>query len=297
MAFTDTAAFQVQENLKSLFSLVQDIEKERMNNEMMINNITKTHDKVTSDGKITPYYQQKLKGLYSNAIIEAEKEEEAIRTALHKINEIRTIRHERRLMARNTGNKDTFRRGAHMKMLQVSAQTLPLWVSKIGEKPPPLCAAIPAEPNYIAKSGDMVAALVKSAEQEEEENWILAEVVLYNSALSKYEVDDIDEVQKERHTLSRRRVIPLPLMRANPETEPEALFPKGSVVMALYPQTTCFYKAVVNQLPVTAQDDYEVLFEDSSYDEGFAPPLPVAQRYVIMYKDHKKSTKFSSFMS
>ncbi len=38
-----------------------------------------------------------------------------------------------------------------MKMLQISAQTLPLWVSKIGEKPPPLCAAVPAEPNYIAK--------------------------------------------------------------------------------------------------------------------------------------------------
>lgn len=73
----------------------------------------------------------------------------------------------------------------------------------------------------------MVAALVKGI--EEEENWILAEVVLYNSQTNKYEVDDIDEVQKERHTLSRRRVIPLPLMRANPETEEEALFPKGSV--------------------------------------------------------------------
>lgn len=67
--------------------------------------------------------------------------------------------------------------------------------------------------------------------------------------------------------------------------------------MALYPQTTCFYKAIVNQLPFTAQDDYEVLFEDSSYDDGFAPPLPVAQRYVIAYKDHKKSAKFSSLVS
>lgn len=73
----------------------------------------------------------------------------------------------------------------------------------------------------------MVAALVKGI--EEEENWILAEVVLFNSQSNKYEVDDIDEVQKERHTLIRQRVIPLPLMRANPETEPEALFPEGSV--------------------------------------------------------------------
>lgn len=38
-----------------------------------------------------------------------------------------------------------------MKLLQISAQTLPLWISKIGEKPPPLCGCMPPEPNYIAK--------------------------------------------------------------------------------------------------------------------------------------------------
>jgi len=38
-----------------------------------------------------------------------------------------------------------------MKMLQSSAQTLPLWVGKLGEKAPPLCGAVPAEPTYIAK--------------------------------------------------------------------------------------------------------------------------------------------------
>lgn len=38
-----------------------------------------------------------------------------------------------------------------MKMLSSSAQTLPLYVSKIGEKPPPLCGAVPADPNYVAK--------------------------------------------------------------------------------------------------------------------------------------------------
>ena len=61
-----------------------------------------------------------------------------------------------------------------------------------------------------------------------DENWILAEVVQYMPSSGRYEVDDIDEEQKERHTLSRRRVIPLPLMRANPETDPEALFPKDA---------------------------------------------------------------------
>ena len=44
----------------------------------------------------------------------------------------------------------------------------------------------------------------------------------------RYEVDDIDEEQKERHTLSRRKVIPLPTRRACPETNPEALYEPGT---------------------------------------------------------------------
>lgn len=60
-------------------------------------------------------------------------------------------------------------------------------------------------------------------------------------------------------------------------------------VMALYPQTTCFYKAVVNQLPTIAIEEYEVLFEDGSYADGYSPPLNVAQRYVISIKESKKN--------
>lgn len=65
-------------------------------------------------------------------------------------------------------------------------------------------------------------------------------------------------------------------------------------VMALYPQTTCFYKAIINNLPETATADYELLFEDASYPEGYSPPLLVAQRYVIAFKHTKKSGNTSS---
>lgn len=289
MPFTaDAAAAQIQERLRNVYQLVHDIESQRSRSEHNLNNIVKTHEKVTPEDKVSSYYQQKLKNLYSAAVMDAQQEEEILRKALGKINEIRGIRNERRIQARNAGNKETIRRGALMKMLLSTAQTLPLYVGKApGAKAPPLCGAVPAEPTYIAKMGDMVAALVKGS--EEEENWILAEVVQFNQATNKYEVDDIDEEQKDRHTLSRRRVVPLPLMRANPETDPHALFTKGSVVMALYPQTTCFYKAVVNHLPTTATEEYEVLFEDATYSDGFSPPLNVAQRYVISIKESKKN--------
>ncbi|XP_053664987.1 SAGA-associated factor 29 [Anopheles marshallii] len=282
----EQAMLQVQERLKSLKSLVCEIDTERKRNETNINNVIRL-TKMASEDK-SPALNHKLKTLYKVGLQDALQEETLIRQALSKIQDIRNIRNERRIQARNAGNKETIRRGALMKMLQISAQTLPLFVSKPGEKIPHLCGSIAADSSYIAKPGDMVAALVKS--EEGEENWILAEVVLYVSSTSKYEVDDIDEEQKDRHVLSRRRIVPLPLMRANPETDGQALFPKGTTVMALYPQTTCFYKAIINQLPQTANDEYEVLFEDPTYPDGYSPPLFVAQRYVIAIKQNKKTT-------
>lgn len=289
MAYSfENAALQVQERLKLLNSLVHEIESERVKGEQTLDSISKTHDKINQEGRFTPYNQQKLKGLYNTALNDALQEEELLRQALTKINEIRNICNERRLQARNGGNRETFHRGALMKMLQVSAQTLPLWTGSPDAKAPPLCGAIPADPSYIAKPGDIVAALAKNVEGHED-RWILAEVVSFNTITRKYEVDDIDEEQKLRHTLSRREVVPLPLMRANPETDHYALFQEGAVVMALYPQTTCFYKAIVNQLPTSVLDDYELIFEDSSYPDGYAPPLKVAQRYVIDINERKKS--------
>nr|CAG4636362.1 EOG090X0A1W [Eubosmina coregoni]SVE69942.1 EOG090X0A1W [Eubosmina coregoni] len=284
----DTATQQVQERLKGLYKDCKQIQEEKIRNEPNLSAVIKAHDKLQLEDKISPYQKSKLKGLYSAVVADCQREEDLIREALSKIYEIREIRHERRIRAKQAGSKETIRRGALMKMLLVTAQTLPLWISRQGQQPPPLCGAIPADSTYVAKLGDIVAALVKSTEGDE--NWILAEVVHYLTSSGRYEVDDIDEEQKERHTLSKRRVIPLPLMRANPETDPAALFPKGATVMALYPQTTCFYKAVINQLPQTAQEEYQVLFEDSSYSEGFSPPLMVAQRYVITIaiKEKKK---------
>lgn len=291
MPMTDAIAHQqINDRLLDILKLLHDIETQRNRSEHNLNNIMKTHEKVTPDDKVSLYYQQKLKNLYNAAMTDAQQEEDILRKTLAKINEIRVIRNERRIWARNAGNKETIRRGALMKMLVNTAQTLPLYVGKTpGAKPPPLCGAIPAEPTYIAKMGDMVAVPVKGSSEQDEENWILAEVVQYNPATNKYEVDDIDEEQKDRYTLSRKRVVPLPLMKANPETDPHALFPKGSIVMALYPQTTCFYKAIVSQVPTTVMEEYEILFEDGDYPDGYSPPLKVAQRYVISVKESKKN--------
>ncbi|XP_018007815.1 SAGA-associated factor 29 [Hyalella azteca] len=276
----------LQEHVKVLSKSIIELQATRDKNETTLNSINTLSDKIVAEEKITTNNRNRLKRDYEQALGEVGEELQLVHRALNTVYQIRAIRHDLRIQAKSSGNKETFRRGALMKMLLNCAQTLPVWLGGPADKPPPLSGSVPPESNYIVKVGDMAACLVRGSEGEE--NWILAEISGFNPSTGRYEVEDIDEEQKERHTLSRRRVYPLPLRRANPETNPEALYPEGTIVMALYPQTTCFYKAYVSQPPTLACDDYEVLFEDSSYVDGYSPPLRIAQRYVLPYKDPNK---------
>ena len=113
-----------------------------------------------------------------------------------------------------------------MKMLFNVAKTLPLFVGKTGEKPPPLCGAIPADNSYIASKGTMVAANVKFFEEGKSvNNWILAEVIQFNPITNKYKIDDICEEKLSVHEIQKNKIIPLPLTRADPKRNPEAFYP------------------------------------------------------------------------
>merc|ERR1712137_605793 len=101
--------------------------------------------------------------MYEKGVSDSEKEVTLVKKALNTVYQIRNIRHDLRIQAKNSGNKETIRRGALMKMLLNCAQTLPLWIGNPGEKPPPLCGAVPPEQNYVAKINDMVACLVRGS--------------------------------------------------------------------------------------------------------------------------------------
>lgn len=167
-----------------------------------------------------------------------------------------------------------------MKNLAQAAEMIPLWIGKDKESPPPLVGTNPKAAGYIAASGDMVAAYVKNEGNERNDpnevgdhHWILAEVISYSESSGRYEVDDIDEDEKKKHRIGKGKVIPLPKMRLCPETNPESLFKPGTKVLAVYPQTTCLYNGIIEKQPATNTDEYQILFEDSSYEEGHSPPL------------------------
>ena len=124
-------ASTVQSRLKELFKSIKQVEEVRKNSEQNLQNITATHRRIESEDKLTPANKNKLINYVEEGIKDAEKEEENLRKALDKIYDIRRIRHEIRLAARNAGNKETIRRGALMKMLATSAETIPLWVRNL----------------------------------------------------------------------------------------------------------------------------------------------------------------------
>ncbi|KAL3314902.1 hypothetical protein Ciccas_006467 [Cichlidogyrus casuarinus] len=180
------------------------------------------------------------------------------------------------------------------------------------QSPPPLCGSVQLGKSELIATGHSVAALIPEVnsnadsilDEAPSECWILAEVVSYKNHL--YHVEDVDAGEgKQEYPLSKSKVIPLPKWKANPTTQPEAIFQKGTLVLALYPQTTCFYRALVNEPPRTVVDEYSLYFEDSTYPSGYAPAISIPQRYVIACgpkdeslsssdKKNKKSKRVSS---
>ncbi|KAL1408518.1 hypothetical protein Q8F55_005330 [Vanrija albida] len=92
-----------------------------------------------------------------------------------------------------------------------------------------------------------------AAKSKTEEEWILAMVKkTIGGDKTRYEVQDADDGTK--WVTSLRSIIPLPDREAPPSSSshPSNLedFPRGSKVLALYPDTTSFYQATVVSAPL-----------------------------------------------
>ncbi|CAD6196892.1 unnamed protein product [Caenorhabditis auriculariae] len=173
--------------------------------------------------------------------------------------------------------KNEIKRQALMQLINLQGNTLPLWVNGNEGFPGPFVGAIHISEHKRLEIGDAVAAFSNK-------NWILGEIIGHLPG-GKYEVRDVDEEQqkKAKAIFPRYRLIPLPRFRADPQHDPHALFPLDAIVLALYPQTTCFYKGVVHKVPATPTEDYQVVFEDVSYPTGYSPPMHIPQRYVVPF--------------
>ncbi|SAM01509.1 hypothetical protein [Absidia glauca] len=121
--------------------------------------------------------------------------------------------------------------------------------------------------NRIHSPGTSVAAR-QLKQKDKNEEWILAVVINFYADKNKYQVEDVEQDeygQKQKYMLPPRNVIPVPAptdIHSIPGISP------NQDVLALYPGTTCFYRAIVVHSPPISKDNgpihYSVRFEDDN---------------------------------
>jgi hypothetical protein len=132
---------------------------------------------------------------------------------------------------------------------------------------------------WAARPGEQVAA--KVTRTDENGSWILASVQRFYPDTETYDVQDEDDTSK---------LIRLPwthVMRLSTGTE--ACFHKNTDCMAIFPETTSFYRATVSKSPVWKLErsgtpivkEIIVKFEDDEDTQGHTPHRRVPARYVI----------------
>jgi len=100
---------------------------------------------------------------------------------------------------------------------------------------------------------------VVSRLQAGEANWVLTKVIKFRSG--RYIVADLDPNISDEFTLHRKDVLPL--------TGDSVVFTPGEHVLALYPETTCFYPAaVVSKLRRNGKQYYRLHFDDDDETDG-----------------------------
>jgi len=140
-----------------------------------------------------------------------------------------------------------------------------------------------------------------SAADNDENTWILALVTkCINADKNRYEVQDAEPQEDGQpglvYNTTLRSIIPLPDPNAPPGSPSHVgayqEFAAGATVMALYPDTSCFYRAEVTITPKEPNPrgvpsskympTYKLKFEDDDNQEH-----TVAAQYVVEWPDNK----------
>ena len=133
----------------------------------------------------------------------------------------------------------------------------------------------------VFAKGDAVAFKPKAANGDQTQDWILGEVaqVMGEGKSRRYKVLDVepdDQSKQKEYRSSASMMIPI-----TPESQASTLkdWESGKVVLALYPQTTTFYKAEVHSM----DDDGKVNLKFEGENDS-STLQQVERRFVIEYR-------------
>ncbi|CAO3611869.1 unnamed protein product [Cunninghamella echinulata] len=227
----------------------------------VLNNINKLHTTVPFENGISSILHQRLKEYYRNGIDLSSNEIKTIHDIIEKVSVLIALRDASEYNA--VDGKRKKRR------------------HELDEKP--ISASSPSKKtkSNILPVGTSVAAKQPTQQKDaRNEEWILATVIGYLADKNKYHVEDVDQDeygQIQRYMLPPKQVIPIP-ERIDHRNE----FAPGKHVLALYPGTTCFYKAIVITSPSKNKDMnalgmYKIQFEDDNNEIRYAKPERVLE--------------------
>ena len=128
-------------------------------------------------------------------------------------------------------------------------------------------------PNSAVAIQQVAAKVSKSNENG---SWILGNILEYHAGSQIYEVQDEDDVSR---TINLR---PDDVKRLEDTT---AHLRKGDNVLAVFPETTSFYRALVVKNPKPPGWEVIVRFEDDEDATGKAPARKVPARFVLRRSD------------
>ncbi|XP_051140231.1 SAGA-associated factor 29 homolog A-like isoform X2 [Andrographis paniculata] len=130
--------------------------------------------------------------------------------------------------------------------------------------------------------GEQVAAKVSQDDAGKDE-WFVVKVIHFDKETRLFEVldeepgDDEDGTGQKKYNLPMSHIIPFP-KRSDLSSVPD--FPRGTHVLAVYPETTALYKATVVQGRKRKIDDYILEFDDDEED-GSMPQRSVPFHRVV----------------
>ena len=126
-----------------------------------------------------------------------------------------------------------------------------------------------------------VAAKVSNS--NEDGSWILGNVLEYDSKTKTYEIQDEDDVN---------RIMSLPYTDVRRLEDLSNNLRKGDRILAVFPETTSFYKAIVAKNPKPPSSgngsvgvnnwDVVIKFEDDEDDTGKNPARRVPARFILL---------------
>ncbi|KAI7895707.1 SGF29 tudor-like domain-containing protein [Mucor mucedo] len=246
---------------KQICQLLVKLEGIQKDEESILNSINKIQLSVNAEQGITLLVQQKLKDTYRRGIELSSNEYKTIGDIIEKISVLVALR----------DNEQDYKRKKRRLEIESNSTTHSSNSSTHS-------TINGSGSSHIITRGTTVAAR-QPKEKDKNEEWILAVVLQYHPDKNKYQVEDVDQDdygEKQRYMLPPRYVIPV---KSSEEAKLSPEIPSRQDVLALYPGTTCFYKATVIAPPSKSKEikNYRVQFEDDNDEVKYIMPEHVIE--------------------